>query len=69
MKRRLPLLAALLLGALLPAPAHQPLYLVNGVSPGYSASEYTLKPGDRVEWVYTCDMGQDVGASAAGAGT
>lgn len=44
------------------------LYLVNGVSPGYSASEYTLKPGDRVEWVYTCDMGQDVGASAAGAG-
>ena len=45
------------------------LYLVNGVSPGYSASEYTLKPGDRVEWVYTCDMGQDVGASAAGAGT
>lgn len=42
------------------------LYFVNGISPGYSASEYTLKPGDRVEWVYTCDMGQDVGATVAG---
>lgn len=42
------------------------LYFVNGVSPGYSCSEYTLKPGDRVEWVYTCDLGQDVGAAPAG---
>lgn len=42
------------------------LYFVNGISPGYSSSEYTLKPGDRVEWVYTCDMGQDVGATVAG---
>lgn len=42
------------------------LYFVNGISPGYSCSEYTLKPGDRVEWVYTCDMGQDVGATVAG---
>ena len=42
------------------------LYFVNGISPGYSSSEYVLKPGDRVEWLYTCDMGQDVGASAVG---
>lgn len=42
------------------------LYFVNGISPGYSCSEYTLKPGDRVEWVYTCDLGQDVGATVAG---
>lgn len=42
------------------------LYFVNGISPGYSCSEYTLKPGDRVEWIYTCDMGQDVGATVAG---
>lgn len=42
------------------------LYLVNGVSPGYSSSEYVLEPGDRVEWVYTCDMGRDVGAAAVG---
>ena len=43
------------------------LYFVNGISPGYSCSEYTLKPGDRVEWIYTCDLGQDVGATVAGA--
>lgn len=42
------------------------LYFVNGISQGYSCSEYTLKPGDRVEWVYTCDLGQDVGATVAG---
>lgn len=41
------------------------LYFVNGISQGYSCSEYTLKPGDRVEWVYTCDLGQDVGATVA----
>lgn len=42
------------------------LYFVNGISPGYSCSEYTLEPGDRVEWIYTCDLGQDVGATVAG---
>lgn len=42
------------------------IYLVNGISPGYSCSEYLLQPGDTVSWVYTCDLGQDVGASAAG---
>ena len=42
------------------------LYFVNGISPGYSCSEYTLKPGDRVEWIYTCDLGQDVGTTVAG---
>lgn len=36
-------------------------YKVNGVFPGYSSSEYILSPGDRVEFVYTCDMGRDVG--------
>ena len=42
------------------------LYFVNGISPGYSCSEYTLKPGDRVKWIYTCDLGQDVGSTVAG---
>ena len=23
--------------------------------------DYQLKEGDRVEWVYTCDLGSDVG--------
>jgi hypothetical protein len=25
------------------------------------SSDYTLKDGDAVEWVYTCDLGSDVG--------
>lgn len=36
-------------------------YKVNGAFPGYSSSEYTLSPGDRVEFIYTCDLGKDVG--------
>lgn len=39
------------------------LYLVNGVSPGYGGSQYVLSPGDVVEWIYTCDMGQSQGAT------
>lgn len=30
------------------------LYLVNGKLPGYGASRYRLKEGDRIEWVYSC---------------
>lgn len=36
------------------------LYKVNGVKPGYDCSNYLLKPGDRIEWVYTCALGNDV---------
>ena len=39
------------------------LYRVNGYSPGYSSSQYVLSDGDQVEWLYTCDLGQDVGAT------
>lgn len=39
------------------------LYRVNGSSPGYSSSQYVLSDGDQVEWLYTCDLGQDVGAA------
>ena len=38
------------------------MYKVNGVFPNYGCSSYTLKEGDVVEWVYTCDLGKDVGA-------
>jgi len=38
-------------------------YKVNGISPGYSSSEYTVKSGDKIEWLYTCDLGKDVGAT------
>lgn len=37
------------------------MYRVNGVFPGYGCSRYVLKDGDVIEWVYTCDLGRDVG--------
>lgn len=38
------------------------MYRVNGDFPNYSASLYTLKKGDKVEWLYTRDLGKDLGA-------
>ncbi|MEK0313426.1 DUF4430 domain-containing protein [Cohnella sp. 56] len=40
------------------------VFHVNGQSPGKSAGAYKLKAGDVVEWLYTLDMGKDVGTSA-----
>ncbi len=37
------------------------MYKVNGWFPNYGASRYQLKPGDQIEWVYTCDLGRDIG--------
>ena len=37
------------------------MYKVNDWFPNYGCSRYRLKEGDRVEWVYTCDLGRDVG--------
>ena len=39
------------------------IYRVNGWFPNYGCSRYQLKDGDVIEWVYTCDLGRDVGAS------
>ncbi len=36
-------------------------YSVNGKFYGYGCSEYKMKNGDRIEWLYTCDMGKDIG--------
>lgn len=36
-------------------------YKVNGASPGCGCSLYELSGGDIIEWVYTCDLGKDVG--------
>ena len=38
------------------------MYSVNGAFPAVGCSKYPLKNGDSVCWVYTCDMGRDVGA-------
>ncbi len=37
------------------------MYQVNGIYPNYGSSKYTLHPNDIMEWVYTCDLGRDVG--------
>ena len=36
------------------------LYRVNGVVPGVGCSSCALAAGDRIEWIYTCDFGNDV---------
>ncbi len=37
------------------------MYKVNGEFPSCGCSDYKLKDGDVVEWVYTCDLGKDIG--------
>jgi len=37
------------------------MYKVNGIFPDYGSSSYKLNNGDVIEWVYTCDLGKDVG--------
>lgn len=41
------------------------MYRVNGWFPNYGCSRYELKDGDVVEWLYTCDLGGDIGGSNA----
>ena len=36
-------------------------YCVNEWFPNYGCSGYVLEDGDVIRWVYTCDMGKDVG--------
>ncbi len=38
------------------------MYRVNGKFPNYGCSKYELKDGDVIEWIYTCDLGRDVGS-------
>ncbi len=37
------------------------MYKVNGWFPNYGCSRYQLQADDVIEWVYTCDLGYDVG--------
>lgn len=39
------------------------LYQVNGSFPNKSAGNCAVASGDTVKWVYTLDMGKDVGAA------
>ncbi|UJF32614.1 DUF4430 domain-containing protein [Paenibacillus hexagrammi] len=38
------------------------VYKVNGKAPGEGAGSYKAAPGDKIEWLYTLDLGEDVGA-------
>lgn len=37
------------------------MYKVNGQFPNYGCSQYTVQDGDAIVWMYTCDLGRDVG--------
>lgn len=37
------------------------MYSVNGVFPNYGVNKYTVKNGDVIKFLYTCDLGDDVG--------
>ena len=41
------------------------LYKVNGEFPSYGCSRYQLQAGDWIEWLYTCDLGHDIGGHLA----
>ena len=41
------------------------MYSVNGWFPNYGCSRYGLSDGDVIEFVYTCDLGKDVGGEFA----
>lgn len=38
-------------------------YKVNGWFPNYGVSRYVLQQGDELEFLYTCDLGRDLGAN------
>ncbi len=38
------------------------MYSVNGWFPNYGCSSYELRQGDVIKWLYTCDLGADVGS-------
>ena len=42
------------------------MYNVNDWFPNYGCSRYALQDGDVICWVYTCDLGADVGDNSMG---
>ncbi len=44
------------------------MYRVNGWFPNYGASRYQLENNDEIEWIYTCDLGRDIGGYQATGG-
>lgn len=40
------------------------MHNINGWFPNYGISQYTVKDGDTINILYTCDLGKDIGGSA-----
>ncbi len=36
------------------------VYHVNGITPSRSCGDYELSDGDKIEWLYTCELGHDL---------
>jgi hypothetical protein len=36
------------------------VYHVNGITPSRGCGEYELSDGDKIEWLYTCEVGHDL---------
>ncbi|MDR1464950.1 MAG: DUF4430 domain-containing protein [Oscillospiraceae bacterium] len=41
------------------------MYTVNGAFPNYGSSKHPVKDGDVIVWMYTCDLGKDIGGGGA----
>ncbi len=44
------------------------MFCVNGWFPNYGCGQYKIERGDVIEWNYTCDLGEDLGAKVEGGG-
>lgn len=45
------------------------MFKVNGNYPGKGCSTYELNDNDKIEWIYTCDLGRDIGNEFKGRDT
>jgi len=36
------------------------MYRVNGGTPSVGCGSYILSDGDKIEWLYTCELGEDL---------
>ncbi len=41
------------------------MFRVNGEFPNMGCSKYVIEPGDKIEWLYTCDRGRDLRGDTA----
>lgn len=39
------------------------MYTVNGWFPNYGCKKYVVEDGDVIQWIYTCDLGRDIGGN------